>query len=130
MYLRFITSGIDEDSEREVGLFHAVFELRDSGKLSVEEEARLKEISDWFDENLEKPKRFTTSKPPHYRKKSKALSWFKDGAEEHLSRIREISEILRHHNIPTRMLKTDRVGYIVYEDQFQIVAEPFADTPR
>jgi len=26
------------------------------------------------------------------------------------------------------MLKADRVGYIVYEDDFQIVAEPFADT--
>jgi hypothetical protein len=26
-----------------------------------------------------------------------------------------------------RMLKTDRPGYVVYEDGFQIVAEPFSD---
>ncbi len=24
-------------------------------------------------------------------------------------------------------LKTDRVGYVVYEDEYQVVAEPFAD---
>jgi hypothetical protein len=24
------------------------------------------------------------------------------------------------------MLKTERIGYIVYEDEYQIVAEPFA----
>jgi len=26
------------------------------------------------------------------------------------------------------MLDTDRVGYVVYEDEFQIVAEPFGDS--
>jgi hypothetical protein len=36
--------------------------------------------------------------------------------------------IPEHHGISVRMLKADRVGYIVYEDDFQIVAEPFADT--
>jgi len=27
-----------------------------------------------------------------------------------------------------RTLKAKRVGYVVYEDEYQIVAEPFADT--
>jgi hypothetical protein len=29
-----------------------------------------------------------------------------------------------------RTLKAKRVGYVVYEDEYQIVAEPFADTER
>jgi hypothetical protein len=77
---------------------------------------------------LEVPTRFTASKPPFYRKKNKAISWFKDTAHEHLARVRELVAILEHHGISVRMLKTNRVGYIVYEDEFQIVAEPFADT--
>lgn len=35
--------------------------------------------------------------------------------------------ILEQHNVYVRVLKTDRPGYIVYEDQHQVVAEPFAD---
>jgi hypothetical protein len=27
-----------------------------------------------------------------------------------------------------RTIKAKRVGYVVYEDEYQIVAEPFADT--
>jgi hypothetical protein len=26
-------------------------------------------------------------------------------------------------------LRTERVGYVVYEDEAQVVAEPFRDTP-
>jgi hypothetical protein len=35
--------------------------------------------------------------------------------------------ILEHHGISVRTLKAKRVGYIVYEDEFQIVAEHFGD---
>jgi hypothetical protein len=35
--------------------------------------------------------------------------------------------ILEQHSIYVRMFKTDRPGYIVYRDEHQVVAEPFAD---
>jgi hypothetical protein len=35
--------------------------------------------------------------------------------------------ILEQHSVCVRVLKTDRPGYIVYEDEHQVVAEPFAD---
>jgi hypothetical protein len=73
---------------------------------------------------LRKPTRFTASKPPFYRKKSKAISWFKDSAQNHLAHIRGLVAILQHHGVSVRMLKTERVGYVVYEDEYQIVAEP------
>jgi hypothetical protein len=129
MSLRFVVADIDENSGKALGIFHAIGSLRQEGKLSSHEDARHDVIRLWFNNNLAKPTRFTTSKPPFHRKKSKALSWFKDTAHEHLSRMRELVDILQNHDISVRMLKTDRVGYIVYEDEYQIVAEPFADTP-
>jgi hypothetical protein len=119
MYLRFVVADIQRESGRELGLFHAVGNLRRLGRLSRDEEGRHDVIRKWFNENLEKPTRFTASKPPVYRRQAKAISWFKDSAREHISRVRELVAMLEHHGISVRMLKTDRVGYIVYEDEYQ-----------
>jgi len=127
MYLRFVVADIDEDSERALGVFHAVWNLREAGKLYPHDEEQHDSIRWWFDDNLEKPTRFTASKPPFYRKKSKAISWFKDSATEHLARVRELVAILETYGVPVRMLKARQVGYVVYEDEHQVVAEPFAD---
>ncbi len=124
--MRSVIADIDEDSERELGVFHAVGNLREQGKLLPHEEEQHDLIRQWFNENLEKPTRFTASKPPVYRKKSKAISWFKDSAHEHLARVRSLVAILENHGVSVQMLKTDRVGYVTYEDEHQIVAEPFA----
>ena len=29
-----------------------------------------------------------------------------------------------------REVRTSRPGYVVYDDEFQVVAEPFSETPR
>ena len=130
VYLRFVVADSDEDSSKELGVFHAVRNLREGGKLYQHEEAQHDQIRQWFNENLERPIRFTASKPPFYRKQSKAISWFKDSAHEHIARVRDLVAILQQHGISVRMLKTDRVRYVVYEDEYQIVAEPFTgETP-
>jgi hypothetical protein len=126
-FIRFVVGEIHEDSARELGVFQAAFRLRNDGRLLEYEEAVLRETLDWFNEHLEKPSRLTTSKPPHYRKQARAISWFKSSAKEHISRVREIIAILDSHNVSTRMVKTVRPGYVVYEDEFQIAAEPFKD---
>ncbi|SRR6266478_39764 len=128
MYLRFVIGDIDEDSQVEVGVFHAVNNLREEGNLYPYEEEQHDLIRQWFNENLEKPTRFTVSKPPFYRKKNKAISWFKDSANEHLAQVRSLVAILQNHGVPVRMLTTEHIGYVVYEDEYQIVAEPFSDT--
>lgn len=127
MYLRFVVADIDEDSERALGVFHAVWNLRDGGGLYAHEEEHHDSVRWWFHENLERPTRFTASKPPFYRKKSRAISWFKDSATQHLARVRELVAILETNGVPVRMLKAQRVGYVVYEDKYQVVAEPFSD---
>jgi hypothetical protein len=77
---------------------------------------------------LERPRKFTSAKPPYYRKRQNGLSWFKDSAPEHIRKMREMSALLEHHDIRVRMIKTTRPGYVVYEDEFQVVAVPFADS--
>ena len=58
-------------------------------------------------------------------KKSRAISWFKDTAHEHVAHVRSLVAILQNHGISLGMLKTNRVGYVVYQDEYQVVAEPF-----
>jgi hypothetical protein len=126
-YLRFVVADIHENSGKELGVFHAVLRLREEGKLYQHEEELHDLARNWFNEHLEEPTRFTASKPPFYRKPNKAISWFKDTAKDHLAHIRDLVGILQNHGIAVQMLKTERVGYVVYEDEYQIVAEPFAD---
>src|ERR1700704_4115344 len=127
-YLRFVIAEIHESSAKELGVFHAVLRLREEGKLHKHEEDLHDVTRQWFNENLEKPTRFTASKPPFYRKPNKAISWFKDTAAAHISHIRDLVGILENHGISVQMLKSERVGYVVYEDEVQIVAEPFGDS--
>lgn len=128
MFLRFVVAQFDEHSGRELGVFHAVRYLHDEGKLYHWEEEHYDFVREWFDEHLKRPTRFTTSKPPFYRKLNKAISWFKDSAHEHLKHMQELVAILENHGVAVQVLETERVGYVAYEDEFQIVAEPFDET--
>jgi len=56
------------------------------------------------------------------------LSWLKDSARVHVEKVRRIANMLAAHGVPIETITTDRPGYVVYEDDYQIVAEPFSDT--
>jgi len=126
MYIRFVVFEKDTDSHKRKGLFIALSELQDAGELSEDEEKQAKELSKWFANNLKKPDSFTTSKKHHAL--NKAISWFKPAAKKHISRMREIVTILEAHDIIVDYVKTNNPGYIVYEDDFQVTAEPFKET--
>ena len=128
MFVRFVTAEVHHESHEELGVFQAAFRLRNNNMLSEEEGAIFQEIRDWFNENLDEPTRFTSAKPPFYRKRQNGISWLKDSARKHIGKIREIVALLERHDVPVRMIKSARPGYIVYEDEFQIVAVPFADS--
>ena len=55
----------------------------------------------------------------------KAVCWFKPTAHEHIARIRELQALLEICGVGTKMLRTNRPGYAVYEDEYQVAAEPF-----
>lgn len=124
MYLRFVSSEIDWESGVEAGIFTAAFRLRDGGSLPDYEYERLVALLGWFDEHLRRPARFSRS----WRGARRAICWFRPTAGRHLSKAHEMASLLRDHDVPIRMTKTARVGYVVYEDEHQVVAEPFADT--
>jgi hypothetical protein len=131
MYLRFTVNEIDDDYGRESGIFVVAYRLRNSVQLPGYQAEQLAEHLAWFESHLNSPSRFTTAKLPFYRKQSRAISWFKDTAGEHIARIRDIVRIVEDQGFLVTTLMTDRPGYVVYEDDQQIVAEPFADmTPR
>jgi hypothetical protein len=128
MYLRFVVPKIDEDSERMVGVFHALWDLRCRGALCPHEEEEHDCLRWWFNQYLEMPTRFTAAKPPYVRKKWRAICWFKDSAHSHIAQMWGMVAILEEHGVLVRMLKEERVGYVVYEDEYQVVAQPFAET--
>jgi hypothetical protein len=126
-FVRFVAHTKDEDSGRRTGIFQAASELRDSAKMTGEEWWRLQNIREWFSENLERPTRFSLSAKPN--KKAQAISWFKESAIEHIAQIRAMILILEAHGVMIETVRTQRPGYVVYEDEHQVAAYPFADTP-
>lgn len=126
MYIRFVVYDKDKDSGKRLGLFHASKYLRESKQLSEFEEIQLLSIMNWFNKNLEKLEAFTRSSKPHA--KGVAISWFKDTAREHLAKMYEFSSILDSHGIAVEVIKSHNPGYIVYEDKFQVTAQPYAQT--
>lgn len=87
------------------------------------------ELSHWFGENLAKPDRFNRSKSKgFYRRTTRGIAWFRDSATECLSRMHRIRGVLEKYGHPVTVLTETRVGYLVYEDTNQVIAEPFSDT--
>jgi pyruvate-formate lyase-activating enzyme len=109
------------------GIFQAISDLEHAGVLITHEQETYDAVYDWFRINLKKPDSFTRSSKPHA--KNVALSWFKDSAKEHMARVYELCAILEAHDVHVEVLRTERPGYVVYEDNFQVAAEPFQDTP-
>lgn len=126
MFVRFVIHKNDGDSGRRQGIFQAISELEYEGGLLEHEQRQYDEIYEWFRHNLKKPRSFSRSSKPHA--KNVALSWFKDTAVEHLAKMHALSQILNAHGIIVEVLRTNRPGYIVYEDQLQVAAEPFKET--
>jgi len=117
-YVRFVVLEIHPYSGQQVGVFHAVRYLRDDGILSPEEHARARELMEWFNDNMELPSRFSRSNK--HGAQTKAISWFKPTAGEHISRMWELCQILEGHG------RASRPGYVVYEDDVQVTAETFS----
>jgi hypothetical protein len=116
MYMRFVTTRIDEDSRRPRGVFVAAYALLDSGDLSGDERKRVREILDWFNTYL--------PHPPKSFKAGRAIFWFKSNAEESISQIWELVYLLREYGHHVEVHKCRRLRNIHYEDELQVAAYP------
>ncbi len=128
-FIRFIQSRHHPESGVEDGLFGLAYTLRDSPEVAADNRATLADALAWFEKHLDTPSRFNRTKSKgHYRRNTRGIAWFKDTATEHLARMHEIRSVLEQDGYVVEVIVEARVGYIVFEDAFQVIAEPFSDT--
>jgi hypothetical protein len=105
------------------------YKLRDDPAVNVRGRDSLKQALAWFDEHLPKPKRFNRSRSKgYYRRNTRGIAWFRDSATDCVSKMRQIKEVLEANGHQVATIKETRVGYVIYEDAFQVVTEPFSET--
>lgn len=124
MYIRFVIAERDSVSKLPTGIFQALFQLRDNGGLTPYEMEWLEDVMGWFRWNLLRPRRFAWSRRPGA--PEAAICWMKLSSVEHVSRLHSLAAILEYKGIPVQILRTHKPGYIVYEDDHQVTAMPFA----
>jgi len=118
-YVRFVIGRKDEDSHVEQGIFQAAGQALEWQDVTGPDADELKALRAWFNENLEKPTSFGRDKL------RLGICWFKTNATEHISRIWQMVQILERNGIYVKKIRTDKPGYVMYEDEWQLVAEPF-----
>ena len=117
-YVRFQTKRQDSESHRPSGVFVALYDLRDSGKLEPHDDEELDKHLAWLKMHLKSPvclKDFDNER---------AISWFHPRAKEPIRRVRAIVEILREYGVVIDQVTTDHPGTVIYEDGWQVVAKP------
>lgn len=118
-YVRFVINRKDQDSHVEQGIFQAAALALEWQTITGSDADALNKLRGWFSENLEKPTSFGRGKL------RLGICWFKTSSTEHISRIGEMVHILERNGIYVKKIKTDKPGYVIYEDEWQLVAEPF-----
>jgi hypothetical protein len=123
---RFVLPHSHPDTGVKDGVFRAAYALRRGNELSVADRQSLEDLLGWFKSNLAIPERFNKSKSKgYYRRRSAGISWLKPTASEHLAKMGELAKILQNNGYEVSQISTDRPGYVVFEDDHQVVAEPF-----
>lgn len=123
MFIRFISSEVDERSQVAAGLFCAAAELACTGELPDYELDALSTLRDWFDIHLKSPFEYLS----RCRRYERGICWFKPTASEHLARAWEMIGILERNDVLIWTIRSSKTGYVYYEDGVQIFAEPFDD---
>lgn len=118
-YVRFVIGRKDENSHVEQGIFQAASRALEWHNIAGSDADELNELREWFSENLERPTAFGRDRL------RLGICWFKTGATEHISRIWEMVRILERNGIYVKKIRTNQPGYVIYEDEWQLVAEPF-----
>jgi hypothetical protein len=126
--IRFVTGSRHRPYGHRSGIFTAAYEAWREQRLNEADHAELRALLDWFRANLAIPTRFAASRHP--RAQETAISWVRASAQEHTKRLRRLAALVTAAGVAVDELRTVRPGYVLYEDNHQVVALPFADTPR
>jgi hypothetical protein len=118
-YIRFVVGHKDEESHFDRGILNATAQALEWQGIKGADADELNELLAWFGNNLERPTSFGRDSL------RRGICWFKTGSIEHISRIWEMVRILERNGIYVKKVSSSRPGYIIYEDEWQLVAEPF-----
>ena len=126
--IRFVTQRRDAPDGQRAGIFREAYRLWHAETLPAADRIELRALLDWFNSHLERPPRLAASPRPHASKT--ATSWIRASAAMHVAQLRRLAGLVQDASIPVDELLTDRPGYVVYRDAYQVVALPSADTPQ
>lgn len=126
--MRFVTDQLDPETEQPMGIFGAAYQLLDDERTPDYSRTEIRTTLSWFKTNLPIPARFARSRRPH--RKDNGVCWFKTNATECMRHVRYLVSLVSEQDVMVRELQTDNPGYIIYEDDSQVVAQPFSSTPR
>ena len=120
MFIRFTSGELDPDARVPAGLFHSLYQLQWSDEVPKYELDALRQIENWFDENLASIPDYQSD----YWRSCEAVCWFKPTALRHLAHAWEMVEILERNDVLVWQIKARDVGDIYYEDEAQVFARP------
>jgi hypothetical protein len=123
VFIRFVITEQDASSDQRTGIFTALYALDRRGELLAHERAWFEETEAWFNRHLRRPERLAWSSRPNA--PERAITWLKVSATEHVSRMRDLVALLEHKDVAVDEVRTDKPGYVVYEDEHQVAAMPF-----
>jgi hypothetical protein len=103
----------------------------------------LSELADWFNVNLRTPFRDEKPDPVSWRRwrlalrrpgsridpRARSISWIKESATEHVTKLYHLKALIEEAGWLVDEVRTTNPGRVLYEDDFQVVALPYTDTP-
>lgn len=127
MFIRFVSGEIDSDSHVRAGIFCAACDVIDRQTLSDADFEELAELMCWFRLHLKGPFEHRLRKPW---RAPRSICWFKAEAHEHVKHAWQMVNVLERNDVFMGMIKARTAGYIIYEDEAQVLAQPSADVRR
>jgi hypothetical protein len=124
VFLRFASTDLDERTGQPTGLLTVAYRILRDYSLTPAEADELREHVAWLEQHVPIPDRFARKRNVSH-KETHGIAWAKASAGDMVMRMRAIAGIAARHEIHVDVVKTDRPGYVVYEDAWQVVAEPF-----
>jgi len=129
VFIRFAVRRRDRDSGVEAGALQAAYALRDDPDVANGDREALGDVLRWFEKHLDTPERFNRTRSKGYdRRQTRGIAWFKDSASEHLAQMYALKVLLERYGHFVDVLQESHIGYVVWEDAHQAIAEPFKDT--
>lgn len=129
MYLRFVSPLRSCVRDVNLGIFQCACEYRDNNEYPDFLRTAIREELEWFNEHLPCPETQFFGVKSRKRLVSVGICWFKCDAHEMISHAFALRTFLGECGVGIATFGTHNPGQILYTDDFQIIAKPFAATP-